>query len=162
MNKFLLVFLVFIFSGCDVEIGAAHRSGTVNNDYKEDTVPKNYENALKASNYIVKALMTEQYAYIAENYVDLTIATNLNENDIRSFYGQVKESYGNPKSYLENQWGFVPKTVEGKNLLFSVKIVEHDNKTLHYIIAFINDGEFSKIINLSIKERHRVRGPTEL
>jgi|GEM_PF-6140208 len=162
MNKFFSIIFVVILSGCDVGVGSAHRSGTIKNDYKEDVVPKKYANALKVTNYVVQALIAEQYSYITENYVDLSIAKNFNKNEIKSYYDNVKKNYGNATSSLENQWGFVPKTVEGEELIFSVKIVEHENKTLHYIITFVNDGEFRRIIGISIEERNGVRSPTEL
>lgn len=162
INKFMLVMLFTVLSGCDVIGGTAHRSGTLDNDYKEDPVPQHYANALTLSNYVVKTLIAGQYLFIAENYVDSNFSDHLDEIEIKRLYVQVRKIYGNPKSYMDNQWGFVTRNVEGKKLLFSVKIVEHENRTLHYIITFINDGQFRKMIGISVKERVGVRNPAEL
>ena len=162
MKKILLFLLFISILGCDVSFKRAHRSGTLMNDYIEEPVPEKYEKYLESTNFFMDAYATKQFDFVVENYLDPEFRPELRKEDLESLSGYIDKHAGLYRSYLKGQWGFVPENREGVKMLHSVKIVEHERATMHYIITFSQNSKNHKVIGLTIKERKGVRAPEEL
>jgi len=60
------------------------------------------------------------------------------------------------------QWGYVLRKVNGENILYSVKIVEHEKGTMKYFFVFADDGKYQKMIGFRAKPRAGVTAPGQL
>jgi len=168
MNKYSItistVLLMLLLTGCDISITAGNRSGTADNDNVEEPLSNNtkkYENALKVSNEIMDNIISNNFTNIHNNYVHKDMKSTLTEDILKSTYAQAYELLGPIKGYKKMQWGFVPAEENGTDILFSYKLVEHSKDTVNYAFVFYDDGNYEKIIGISVKSFDGIRKPNE-
>ena len=162
-----LLFFVFILFGfltliseCKFNFNTAVRSGEINNDDVGEPIPffaKKFEPALNTSNAILENLKTNNINTVFNNYVHPDYKDIMSIQILTNLIDSVKKPVGAIKSYKTDQWGFIPQKEGDKDLLYSVKIVQHEKQTLHYFFVFLNDSKYDKIIGLHIKDRKGVR-----
>lgn len=156
----ILCFAIDVAS-CDLQVNTAHRSGTVSDDYVAEAPPEKYRYMLKSTNNVLQALTSEQYGFIATNYVNTDMAPELTAAELQHVSISITKIAGEFNSFKEGQWGFVPEQKDGMNLVHSVKIVEHEKMPMHYIFTYL-EGQPNRIVGVTIKQRNGVRAPNEL
>lgn len=162
LTSFALLALVH---GCDSGVVIANRSGTVKDDYVEEPISdrsKRYENALQVSNVLLNKLRSAEYHAIYLDFFDSRLKAILDEPKFIAMMKQVEADFGPIKRYKPMQWGFVPRKENGENILYSVKIVEHEKRMMKYFFVFADDGKYQKLIGFHAKPRAGVSAPGEL
>jgi len=164
MNKnCLLIATVLLFlSACEISLDVGNRSGTIKDDYIEEPLSKNsikYEAAHQTSNEILNYLQTRNFEKIAQNHVSSEVKQQLNPKNLELLSEQAVHATGKIKNYKKMQWGFVPKEVEGSELLYSIKVVEHEKVKLNYFFVFKKDSDYKKVVGIYIKHIAGARPP---
>ncbi len=174
---------VLTLSACNYDTRSSGRSGTYQEDYKENPINKEfvqYENALTVSNEIVELMKKGDSKKIADDYVLDELKPLLTEAEVQKVIAEAEKKYGKIIDYKPMQWGFEPRIENGKRdksefnkiiaekygdkkaakkipILFSVKIVEHEKGLVNYWFQFPSDGEYKKILGIFYKKREHVR-----
>lgn len=150
MKRFMLFALLLIcISGCDVDFNASIRSGNVDDDYVEEPLSafsKKYANALKVSNQAVKSIKNKDYDFLYNTVLSEDLRGLVTKEALEQGIEQTLTKFGEIKEYKEMQWHFIPKDEEIGPVVYSVKIVKHENVDVNYVFVFRNDGEFKNII----------------
>lgn len=152
--------LIIFLTGCEREIITGNRSGTIEDDYIEGPVSafsKKYKNALDTSNKIIEKIIKKEYEAIHSEHIHDEMKGILSIEVLRNDYEKVKNTVGPIKNYKKMQWGFLPTEENGKELLFSFKIVEHKKTILNYAFVFENDGVYKKLLGVQVYERNGPR-----
>ena len=159
------VALLLSSSGCDSEVVIANRSGTVNDDYVEEPISersRKYENALLVSNAVLDKVRGAEYQTIYRELFDPRLKSILDEPKFSGMMKQIETHFGPIKRYKPMQWGFVPRKEGGENLVYSVKIVEHEKGMMRYLFVFADDGKYQKLLGFHAKPRTGVTAPGQL
>lgn len=177
------MFTLTSVTACNYDTRSSGRSGTYQDDYLENPINEDfmqYENALTVSNEILDLMMEDNAKAIADNYVLEELKPLLTEDDIQKVINNAEAKYGKIVSYKPMQWGFEPRVENGKRdtsefnkiiaekygdkkaskkvpILFSVKIVQHENALVNYWFQFPADGEYNKILGVFYKEKTGTR-----
>ena len=160
----MLAFVLFIGS-CDVNTTSAKRSGTVNDDYISEPLSnevKKYSAVLNTSNQLIELIKAEKYKVIYDLYVDDSIKSVITKELFEKVYVDAVEAMGNIVEYKEMQWGFLPASDEKYNYIYSYKIVIHEKGRIDYSFAFIDNGNYKKIMGFAIKPRNKARLSNEI
>ena len=174
-----LTAMTLVLSGCNYDTRASGRSGTYQDDYMESPIDEEftaYRPALDASNDIITLMQAGDAKTIADNYVLDELKPLLTEADIQKVIDSSTEKFGSIVEYKPMQWGFEPRVENGKRdksefnkvlaekygdgkkaaskipIVFSVKVVQHENATVNYWLQFPDDGEYNKILGIYYKE----------
>ena len=75
---------------------------------------------------------------------------------------RVKEDVGSLKVYKPMQWNFSSGEDQGLDLLYSVKIAEHEKTMMKYIFVFDRDKPYINIVGIFVKPRQGVSTPGQL
>lgn len=179
----LLVAFSLVLSACNYDTRASGRSGTYQDDYLENPIGDDfvqYENALTTSNEVLDLMIAGDSKTIANDYVLEELKPLLTEQEIADVIAKAESQYGKIVGYKPMQWGFEPRVENGKRdksefnrivaekygdkqankkipILFSVKIVEHENALVNYWFQFPSDGEYNKLLGIFYKEKEGVR-----
>ncbi len=166
-------------TACNYDTRSSGRSGTYQDDYLENPINEDflqYENALMTSNQVLDLMIAKDAKKIADDYVLEEIKPLLTEADIAKVIKEAEAKYGKIVGYKPMQWGFEPRVENGKRdktefnkiiaekygdkkagkkipILFSVKIVEHENALVNYWFQFPADGEYTKLLGVFYKEK---------
>lgn len=178
-----LLVISLMLGACNYDTRSAGRSGSYQDDYKENAINEDfvqYENALTTSNEILELMKTGDAKKIADDYVLEEIKPLLTEAQIAEVIKKAEAKYGKVVSYKPMQWGFEPRVENGKRdksefnriiaekygnkkashkipILFSVKIVQHEKGLVNYWFQFPSDGEYKKILGIFYKEKKGTR-----
>lgn len=168
---------------CNYDTRSSGRSGTYQDDYLENPINEDfvqYAPALKTSNTLIELMQSGKANIIADQYVLDELKPLLTAADIQDLIDKSTAEYGAIVHYKPMQWGFEPKTENGKRdksefnrllaekygdkkagnkipILFSVKIVEHERGMVNYWFQFPADGKYQKILGIYYKERKGTR-----
>lgn len=179
----VLISVSLVLSACNYDTRSSGRSGTYQDDYRENAINEDfvqYENALKTSNKILALMKAGDSKTIAEDYVLEEIKPLLTEDMIAKMLADSEAKYGKIVSFKPMQWGFEPRVENGKRdksefnriisekygnkkaghkipILFSVKIVEQEKGMVNYWIQFPSDGKYDKILGIYYKPRKGTR-----
>ncbi len=185
IKRILLIGVVSVLtlSACNYDTRSSGRSGTYQEDYKENPINKEfvqYKNALTVSNEVVELMKKGDSKTIADDYVLEEIKPLLTDAEIQKVITSAEKKYGKIVGYKPMQWGFEPRIENGKRdksefnkliaekygdkkagrkipILFSVKIVEHEKGLVNYWFQFPSDGKYKKLLGIFYKERKHVR-----
>lgn len=172
-----------VLSACNYDTRSSGRSGSYQEDYKENPIRKDflqYKPALTTSNKIIDLMKAGDAKSIAEDYVLEEIKPLLTEKQIAEVMTKAEEKYGKIVSYKPMQWGFEPKVENGKRdksefnkiiaekygdkkankkipILFSVKIVQHEKALVNYWFQFPADGKYDKLLGIFYKQKKGTR-----
>lgn len=165
LNLTLLVIVLVLLIGCELQLNTGNRSGTIDDDYIAEPIGKysiKYTNALKTSNTVINHLIENEYETIYNDFIHDEMKHILTIESLKNINTQIITAVGPFKNYKKMQWGFVPANENGRDLLFSIKIIEHEKNSLNYSFVFNNDGKYEKLVGLQIKERKGARPPNKL
>ena len=160
----LAVCLSFI-SACNFSVYSGERSGTVSDDFIEEPIKERslkYKRALTISNSVIEKIREGKYNDIESLYIRDDMKKALAADVIKLLIDGAIDAMGPIKGYKKMQWGFVPAEENGVDLLFSFKIVQHENGALNYAFVFQDDKKYQKLVGLVIKPRTGTRAPNEL
>ena len=138
------------------------RSGTVDDDYVEEPlagIAEKYESALETSNAFVEYAKANRIDAIHRNLFAEELRASVPIADFKQMVDQVNSAAGEIIRYKKMQWSFISYSEEGRDLIGSVKIVEHENEMLKYLIVFDKGGDFDRIIGFHFKQRKGVSPP---
>lgn len=181
----LLVSLMMVstISACNYDTRSSGRSGTYQDDTLENPINEEfveYENALTVSNQVLDLMIAKDSKSIANDYVLEELKPLLGEKEIADLMAKAESRYGKIVGYKPMQWGFEPRVENGKRdksefnriiaekygdkkaakkipILFSVKVVEHENALVNYWFQFPADGEYNSLLGIFYKEKKGTR-----
>ncbi len=157
----LLVISVFLCA-CEVKFEANNRSGTVEDDYVAEPLSdmsRKYEHALQISNTFIGRLKSGELDSIYEKLFSSELRGLVSREDFQKMADQIYTAKGKIVRFKKMQWGFISGTENGRNFIGSVKIVEHENGMMKYLVVFDDDNKFDKIVGFRFKERDGVSIP---
>jgi hypothetical protein len=163
-SALVLTWIIALIPSCggNTHVESTHRSGTVKDDYVEESLSveaKRYEHALEVSNGILQQLQAhESHAVYAER-VDALMKSDVPEAMFDGWLREIDEHFGAIKSFKPMQWGFKVWSQNGKDLVCSTKLVEHERGTVRYHFVFWDDGKYEKLVSFYMYERHGVAPP---
>jgi hypothetical protein len=157
----LLLVAAASFAGCDMQFSfhATHRSGPWNDDYVGEPLSdavKRYEHALDVCNDFVRRLKKGEYAAIDAQLFGPPLHADMGERGLEELDKDTLARFGAMKSYKPLQWGFATNVVDGRKVLYSVKIVEYERGKARFTFVLDDDGKYEKLIGL---RRSAWKGP---
>lgn len=179
-----VLLLSLCLTACNFDTRSSGRSGSYQDDYKENAIRDDfmvYKPALETSNKILELMKAGDAKTIADDYVLEELKPLLTEQDIEKVIKKAESKYGKIVSYKPMQWGFEPKVENGKRsktefnkilaekygegkkaakkipIVFSVKIVQHEKALVNYWFQFPDDMEYNKLLGIFYKERKGTR-----
>lgn len=158
----ILLALAVGLGACDFNTNSNIRSGSLDDDYVEEPLgmlASRFENALTVSNALVDHLDANDLDAIYRNIMSDELRRSVTPQQFRNLIDRIKSAKGEVVRYKKMQWGFFNFVEEGRNLVGSTKIVEHENGMMKYLLVFENDGKFEKIVGFHFKERTGVSPP---
>jgi len=163
--RFLVLFLIVGLSGCDISGTISARSGTLDDDYVEEPLSggvAEYETALVTSNNILTLISKSKYPDLYRIYFSDAMKAQMTSKEFKKFMIQVKEDVGPLRAYKSMQWNFSSGKDKGLDLLYSVKIAEHEKTMMKYIFVFEKDKPYINIVGFSVKQRQGISTPGQL
>lgn len=159
-----LCFLVVMITlpGCDFSGSISTRSGTLEDDYIEEplaTSVEQYRTALLTSNNILHLMSQGKFNDIHRIYFSELMKSQMTRAQFRDFMQQIRNSAGPPLRYKEMQWNFFSGSDQGIDLLYSVKIVEHERDKVKYLFIFDKDRPYINLVGFAAKEYQGVSPP---
>ena len=154
--------LFMSLTACEQSVSISNRSGSLSDDYVAEPLSersKKYENALNVSNEIIKKVIEKDFTAIYEMHFDAELKSQMTKEQFIQAMNQLINSFGSATKYKELQWGFFSRNSEGRNLIFSKKIVEHEKSMVKYLFAFKEDGKYMNIVGFNAHERTGVTPP---
>ena len=143
--------------GCDFNTNV--RSGTVDDDYIEEPLAggaEKYEKALETSNTFVEYVKANRIDAIYQNLFSEELRATVSIGDFKEMLGKVNSAAGKIIRYKKMQWSFISYSEEGRDVIGSVKLVEHENEMLKYLLVFDRSGDLTRIIGFHFKQRKGV------
>ena len=157
LGSFRSVMVIILFcgttSGCEFSVSGNSSKG--DNDYfaepLSDIVNK-YGPALDSSNTFITRFDDNKIDLIYGGFTD-SLREGMTVDELRSFREQVIESAGEVSEFLPGQWAFKTGSEDGRDVLYSTKIVIHENIAAYYILVFFDDGVYDKIHGFRVQRR---------
>ena len=163
--RFLFLFLMVGLSGCDFSGNISARSGPIDDDYVEEPLSglvEKYQTALVTSNNILQLMSKSKYPDIYRIYFSDAMKAQMTGKEFKEFMTRVKKEVGSLEVYKPMQWNFSSGEDQGMDLLYSVKIAEHEKTMMKYICVFERDKPYINIVGFSVKPRQGVSTPGQL
>jgi hypothetical protein len=145
--------VVFSVSSCSLSSNWEIHSGSIDNREVEENLPKKfskYKPQLDFSNTIVDLMISNEYTILYSDFFADEFRQKLEYNDLISAIDNLLLTAGQIESYLPLQWHFIKEPNDGRPILRSIKIVEHQNLKIEYILVFDGDDP-DKIIGISFR-----------
>ena len=158
---FFLYLLASLF-GCDFSGAISTRSGTLDNDYVEEPLSGNVEKfgtALVTSNNILHLMSQSKFNDIYRIYFSESMKSQMSKAQFRKLMDQIRQGAGPLKGYKEMQWNFFNGSDQGIDLLYSVKISEHEKTMMKYLFVFEKDRPYINLVGFFAKEYEGVTNP---
>lgn len=159
---FTLAFLLLCLGACDINFNTDSRSGTIEKDYVAEplsSTSSKYENALLVSNLFIDHLKDGRVDSIYTNLFSAELRKIVPKKEFQQLLNQLTAAKGSVTRYKKMQWGFISGEENGRSFIGSVKLVEHENGMMKYLIVFDDDGKFEEIAGFRFKERDGVSPP---
>jgi hypothetical protein len=156
--------IVALVSSCggSVSVSTTHRSGPIDDDYVEEPLSAKatrYEHALEVSNAILAKLQAHDSHSVYVERIDSLLKPKVPEATFEGWLRSTEAHFGSLKSFKPMQWGFKLWTEDGRQLVSSTKIVEHERGMVRYHFVFADDGKFETLLGFHIYPRHGVASP---
>jgi hypothetical protein len=154
--------LLLSSAGCEVRFDAAHRSGTVSDDYVGEPLTKDvkkYEHALEVCNEFVRRLKKGEYDSIHAELCAESFQKAVGEHGIETIDRDAVACAGAMKSYKPLQWGFATRVELDRKFLYSVKIVEYERRKIRFTFVFDDDGKYDKLVGVHMRAWDGPRAP---
>lgn len=156
----LLIAIIFLCA-CEVNFDANNRSGTLEDDYVEEplsNMSQKYGYALQTSNALIERMKSNDLDFIYEKLFSDELRALISREEFQKMINKIHNAKGNIVRFKKMQWGFIPGTANGRSLIRSVKIVEHENGMVKYLVVF-DENKLDKIVGMHFKERDGVSAP---
>ncbi|MEE4245526.1 MAG: hypothetical protein V2I33_08950 [Kangiellaceae bacterium] len=150
----LIITSIIFISSCDSNESLDRRSGTAEDDYIAEPLidaVKQFSPALNASNAFLTAFKARNYDDIYDNLISDELKIQMSKQILITRLSSITTNIGEIKEYKDLQWSFINFEQDGKSLLGSVKIVEHNDILAKYIFVFDKSQGFDKIVAFSFK-----------
>ena len=85
--------------------------------------------------------------------LDNELAAEISELRLAEVYSEFGNLSGAYKEHLPMQWGFTWLTENNDKVVYSTKIVVHENFRVFYHLKFANDGKFERISSIHFKSQ---------
>ncbi len=159
-----LCLIVALLSNCGGKftIATTHRSGPLGDDYVEEPLSdksSRSEHALEVSNAILQQLQAHDSHAVYAERVDPLMKSNVSEATFEGWIKTIDERFGPLKSFKPMQWGFKVWSENGRDLVSSTKLVEHERGMVRYHFLFADDGKYEALLGFWMYERHGVAPP---
>lgn len=141
--------------GCEADLYVTANSSNEEDDYFEEPVPSKFrrlEPALETSNLFIDLLYGGRIDDLYKTF-DQTLRQNVSPDELRTLRQKLLSQFGPVIEYKRSQWGFSSRREIEEDVVYSIKIVVHENSEAFYILRFIDDGNFTKISAFSIQPR---------
>ena len=141
---------------------STHRSGPISDDYVEEPLSDKatrYAHALEVSNAILQKLQTHDSHAVYVERVDSLMKSDVPEATFAGWIKTIDERFGALKSFKPMQWGFKVWSENGRDLVISTKLVEHERGMVRYHFLFADDGKYETLIGFYMYERVGVAPP---
>ena len=142
-------------SGCELSVSSSESSGNEIDDYIEAPVSdssSSFSGALDTSNKFVR-FISEGKFHDAYDLFKEEFKANATEREFREQLEYLSSVSGAMLEYLPQQWGFITYVEEDVPMLYSTKIVVHNEGSFFYIFAFERDGEYDSIAGIQVQPR---------
>ena len=156
MNRLVFLFLIVALTSCDFDVNVNSRSGSMEDDYVEEPLigsVKKYDKALSTSNLFIDEIKLNNLSLTYESFFSESLRSTISLNQFENFIHQLVSERGKILAYKPMQWNFIKLEQDGKNYIASVKIVEHENVLMKYLVAFDANGPFDEIVYLNFKRK---------
>lgn len=158
----IFTFIIFSVTGCDHSGNISSRSGSLDDDYVAEpisVIAKKYQPALTTSNEIVALISNSNYNEIYDTYFSNKLKSELSKKVFNEQMIKIESGIGKLINYKEMQWGFFGGERQGMNLIYSVKIAEHEKAMMKYLFIFEKDSPYNLLVGFSAKVRDSVSPP---
>ena len=95
-------------------------------------------------------MISNEYTILYNDFISDEFRQTLEYNDLISAIDNLLLTAGQIESYLPLQWHFIKEPNDGRPILRSIKIVEHQNLKIEYILVF-DGGDPDKLIGISFR-----------
>ena len=161
-SKALILLLFLALQGCDFSGSVNVRSGSMDDDYLEEPLNRmveRYQTAPTTSNNILDMISKSQYPDIYRIYFSDSMKAQMTGKEFIDLMNQVKHHAGPLSNFKHMQWNFFTGEEQGMNLLYSVKIAEHENSMMKYLFVFDRDKPYIDLVGFYVKQRQGVSTP---
>ena len=158
-TKYLLLILVLSLQACDLSNTISIRSGSLDDDYVEEplsSMVEKYQVALTTSNNILTMISQGKHNDIHRIYFSDSMKSQLTRAQFADFMQQIKNNAGTMTNFKPMQWNFSTGEDQGVDLLYSVKIAEHENTMMKYLFVFDRDKPYTSLVGFFVKQREGV------
>lgn len=162
-NIFAMLGLVIVLSFASVNASHAGlfnfdftvhiHSGTTEDPYVEEplvSAVKKYETALQTSNNVLELLQNGDYQTMYDVYASDLFKSISSADDVFKYHANYLSGFGAIKAFKPMQWDFKTESAHGRKMLVSRKIVEHERGMFVYVLSFLRDTDYDKIVGFSI------------
>ncbi len=157
--------LVLVACGMQLtNVSIAHRSGPLKDDCAEEPlVPavKKYEHALEVSNALLDALKARDFAGLRARCLGAPLDVLPDAEWVKRLDATTGD-LGAWKEHKALQWNFATARQGETQLLYSVKIVEHERGRARYRLVFVDDGKYERVVGVQYRPWKGPLGPGEL
>jgi hypothetical protein len=156
--------ILALVSSCSgsIKVATTHRSGPIDDDYVEEPLSakaRRYEHALEVSNAILQKLQAHDSHSVYLERIDSLMKSEVPESTFEGWIRTIDEHFGSLKSFKPMQWGFKVWSENGKDLVSSTKLVEHERGMVRYHFLFADDGKYETLLGFYMYQRHGVAAP---
>ena len=140
---------------CDPEFIVKNNSSQGGDDYFEEPISdrsKRFALALETSNLFVERFADGQIAEARELF-DQSLSDAVTLADLASLHSEVITNFGEFVESKPMQWGFTSLREGDQDVVYSTKIVIHENSGTFYILRFLMDSGYKTINGLHIQPR---------
>jgi len=161
-NWTICLLIPLVLLGCDSSLNYSNRSGTLEDDYVAEPLSatsQKYKKALETSNNIINLFKNGEYQGAYNKYFSDHLKSQVSTDAFQNNLNKLRSSVGVLNNYKPMQWGFFSGKDQGMNLLYSVKIAEHEKNMMKYLFVFNHEGDFNEIVGFHVKVREGVTPP---
>ena len=143
-----------VLSACEFTYSGNSSSG--DNDYFEEplsSIVEKYDPALRSSNLFVSRFGDDQIQALHDS-LSAPLKEAVSIEDIRALHEKIINGAGEVAEFLPQQWAFRTGVENEVDVIYSTKIVFHENTELFYILVFLDDGKYERIHGIKIRNRY--------
>ena len=142
-------------AACGMEFTEKNNSSLGDDDYFEEPISdrsKRFTPALETSNLFVERFSDGQLSEARELF-DEGLRDAVTLEDLASLHSQVLTNFGEFVEFKPMQWGFTSLREENQKVVYSTKIVIHEDSGAFYILRFQENSGYKTISGLHIQPR---------
>ncbi|MDF1821048.1 MAG: hypothetical protein P1U64_05735 [Alcanivoracaceae bacterium] len=153
---FLAILLLTHVAACDFSFGITGRSGSESDDYIAEPLGdrfKKYAKVLEASNATIEAIQERDAENLYHNIAGELMKELVTYGDLEALIESIHDGAGQLTDYKPMQWHFFGGSENGIDLIYSVKIAEHQAGMVNYLLVFEGGIDRPKLYGIFLKDR---------